>query len=403
MDMYFSMPADFKKETIDAYDDLNRKYEHSSIVETYGNITYGNKVGSGRAVNQIPDTDLMDLKFFIEYSREKNIGFNYTLNATHMQNREFTSEGIREIKMFLRDLYQAGVRSVTAALPSLIQLIRSSGYDFEIKASTLCQITNANKAIAYKNMGVQRLVVDESINRDFKQLRRIREEFGDKVEMIINPICLKDCIHRKFHYNEITTDSLGECSDVSVNFYEHRCVLQRNSQISNLLRMCFVRPEDLHYYTAIGIQYFKLQGRHLVLLGDPLRTIKAYFDEDFNGDVMDLIYMFYSQNSFRIPFHNKKLEGFLKPFASQDGFCQRDCKTCGYCEAFSRKIIDYEKAAEVIRAAEEFYSEYDKFNRLVQEVELDIDENPDQRTGSNTGADDVFPGDSQDIEVDFNL
>jgi collagenase-like PrtC family protease len=393
------MPADFKKETIDAYDDLNQKYKSAKIVETYGNITYGNKVGSGRAASQIPDSDLMDLKFFIQYSKQKNIDFNYTLNATHMENREFTPEGVREIKIFLRDLYEAGVRSVTAALPSLIQLIRTSGYDFEIKASTLCQITNANKALAYKNMGVHRIVVDESVNRDFRNLRRIREEFGDNVEMIVNPLCLKDCIHRKFHYNEITTDSTGASNDVSVNFYEHRCVLQRNSQISNLLRMCFIRPEDLNYYTNIGIHYFKLQGRHLVLVGDPLRTLKAYFDENFNGDVMDLIYMFYSQNSFRIPFDNKKLEGFLKPFASKEDFCKRDCKTCGYCEAFARKIIDYEKAAEVIQAAENFYDQYDKFNRMAREI--NINENSGQRTDPITPVE--APGNSNNIEVDFDL
>jgi collagenase-like PrtC family protease len=223
-----------------------------------------------------------------------------------------------------------------------------------------------NKAIAYKNRGMERIVVDESINRDFGILRRIREAFGDKVEMIINPICLKDCTYRMFHYNEITTDSLRNANNTGVNYYEHRCVLQRNTKISNLLRMCFVRPEDLKYYTDIGIHYFKLQGRHLVLKGDAVKTVKAYFDQHFDGDLMDLIYMFYSQNSFRLDFDNKKLDGFIKPFVEKDGFCKRDCEKCNYCENFAKRIIDYHKAEDIIRAAEEFYYEFDEFNRMVR-------------------------------------
>jgi collagenase-like PrtC family protease len=365
---YFCMPTDFKKETIDAYDALNKAYPDAKIIETYGNVTMGGQIGSGRAVNQLPESDLLDLKLFIEYSRQKNIEFNYTLNATHLQNREFTPEGMASLKSFLKDLYGAGVRSVTVALPSLLDLIRGLGFDFKVRASTLCQVTTVNKAAAYKERGVERIVLDESITRDFRTLRRIGEVFGDGVEIIVNPICLKDCVYRMFHYNEITGDSLGRTNDAGVNFYEHRCVLQRNSKISNLLRMCFVRPEDLNYYTDAGIRYFKLQGRHLVLKGDAVRTAKAYLDESYDGDFMDLQYLFHSQNSFRIDFDNKKLDGFIKPYVKIDGFCKRDCEKCGYCEKFARKIIDYEKAAEVIRSAEHFYAEFDAFNQMMEGV-----------------------------------
>ncbi|MFC2146676.1 amino acid adenylation domain-containing protein, partial [Acidobacteriota bacterium] len=46
------------------------------------NVTIGGQIGSGRAVNQLPESDLLDLKLFIQYSRQKNIDFNYTINAT---------------------------------------------------------------------------------------------------------------------------------------------------------------------------------------------------------------------------------------------------------------------------------------------------------------------------------
>jgi hypothetical protein len=384
---FFCMPADFRQETIDEYDKLNKEYKDSKIVETYGNVTIENVLGSGRAIDTLPRVDLMDLRDYVQYSREKNIDFNYTINATQLGNKEFTREGFVQMREFIKNLWEAGVRTLTIALPSIIELVQSLGLDFRIKASTLCQITNVNKALAYKKMGMSRIVVDESINRDFALLKGISEIFNGNVEIIINPLCLKDCTYRMFHYNQISSDSMDVTHDVSVNYYEHRCVLQRHQKISNMLRMCWVRPEDLEYYTSVGIRYFKLQGRQLVFKGDPLRTIKAYLDKDFDGDMFDLINMFYSINHFKIRLDNKKLEGFIKPFYEVPGFCKRDCERCHYCDKFAKKIIDYPEAENMIKTADDFYQEFDKYNKMM--------ETSNKKEKEETTE--------ESIDVDFNL
>ncbi len=92
---YFSMPADFKKVTIDSYSHLNQVYEGSRIIETYGNITIGNELESGRPVDILPEVDLAGLRSNIEYSQKRGIDFNYTINASYMNNRELTKEGTR--------------------------------------------------------------------------------------------------------------------------------------------------------------------------------------------------------------------------------------------------------------------------------------------------------------------
>jgi len=157
---YHNIPADFKKETIDKYVELNKIFKHAQVKETYGQITIDNPIGSGRAYDLIPQVDMADLERYIAYSREKNIGFNYTLNTTCLGNKEFTEKGMKEVLRFLDDLYDAGVRSLTVTLPSLIELIRRKNYDFEIKASTVCQVINANKAMSYKRMGADVIVLD---------------------------------------------------------------------------------------------------------------------------------------------------------------------------------------------------------------------------------------------------
>ncbi|MCU0287720.1 MAG: U32 family peptidase [Acidobacteria bacterium] len=389
---YFSMPADFKNNTIDRYDELNHRYENARVIETYGNVTVSNALESGRVLSQLPQVDLTDLEMYIGYAREKGIEFNYTLNGTHLHNREFKREGVKKIKEFLRDIYSAGVRHVTVSLPTLMEIIQSLPYDFKIKASTLCQVTTPNKAAAYKQKGIDRLVVDESVNRNFAVLKKIARAFGPKVEIIINPLCLKDCIYRVFHYNQISSDSIQQDNDIGVNYYEHRCVMQRHTNLSNLLRMCWVRPEDLSFYLDSGINHFKIQGRQAVLKGDPVKAVEAYFRESYDGDLMDLLYIFYPLNSFRIFMDNKKLDGFIKPFFQEENFCGRDCAYCGYCDRFAEKVIDYGKAAAIKNLADKFYFEYDKFTGMIQEEE----------PGANTGTGSDLEMDV-DIDVDFNI
>jgi collagenase-like PrtC family protease len=369
---YFSVPADFKKETIDDYDKLNKTYKDSRIIETYGNLTIRNLYGSGRSLSQLPKVDMAGLKDFVRYSRQKNIEFDYTLNTSHMNNREFKEEGIYELKRFLHDLYEAGVRYLTLTLPSLFGLVKSTGLDFKLKASAICSIDNANKAIAFKNMGADRMVVKELINRDFSILKRIRKVFGEQVEIIVNSPCHIDCCYRMSHYNQQSDDSIVSTNETSFNYYEHKCMMRRYSELGNWLKIIWVRPEDLKYYTQVGINYFKLQGRQsLIKGGDPVRVAECYFKEDYDGNLVYLINCFAPLNNFEVFLDNKKLAGFLEPFVEKENFCIRDCTQCDYCDVFAEKCLDVKNAEEVCELAENFYNEYDEYARMLKSVKVE--------------------------------
>jgi collagenase-like PrtC family protease len=365
---YFSVPSDFKKETIDKYDALHRKYGDSRVLETYGNITVGNFFESGRSVELLPEVDFSGLEEYVNYSRQKNIDFHYTMNASHMQNKEFTRQGILQVMNFLEKLYEIGVRSLTVALPTIMEIVNSMDRDFKIKASVICQVTNANKAIFYKELGARRIVADESIVRDFKTLRKIRKAFGENVEVIVNPVCNRDCTYRMFHYNQISTDSVKVTSDASSNYFVHRCLVRRCKNIGNLLKIAFIRPEDIPYYNDAGIRYFKLQGRDTLHRGDIVRAVEHYFKRSFDGNLMDLIDIFGSNSSFNVHIDNKKLDGFIKPFVEKDGFCNNDCPNCRYCDKFAERAIDSKATAEVYDHAVNFYAAYDGFNRNLKAV-----------------------------------
>jgi collagenase-like PrtC family protease len=389
---YFSLPADLKTETIDKYVRLNSLYEDCRVVETYGNIKSGNMLGSGRSIDQLPEVDLSSLQDYIHYSRGRGIGFNYTLNTSHMHNREFTRKGIVEIMMFLASLYEAGVRCLTVTLPSVMEIVRhlrESKYDFEIKASAICQITTANRALVYKEMGARRIVADESLNRDFPALKRIMAAFGKHIEVIVNAVCFKDCPYRQFHYNQIASDSIDVSGAASANYYDHRCLLRRFQNPGNFLKLSWIRPEDLKYYTGLGIQYFKLQGRHTVANGDPARAVECYFKESYEGDLVELLDLFNPTSHFRPSIANEKLAGFIKPFYERENFCKNDCRNCNYCDSFASCCLDAGAVEELRRSARDFYRQYDQFNATLASL---------SRTKNGAGT-----RRENDIDVDFDI
>lgn len=368
---YFSVPSDFKTDTIDRLAALNNMCRGAKVIETYGNITRGEFFESGRAVSQLPEVNLDELAVYVQYAKKKNIHFNYTVNAPYISNREFTPEGVRELKLFLRNLYDIGIRFLTVTLPSVMMLVKSTGYPFKVKASAICTINNANKAMASKRMGYERIVLDQAISRDFHILRRIRNRFGENVEVIVNTPCYKDCMTRMVHYLEIGGDSIGKTNEISFNYYEHMCMARRYEDAAKWLKLNWVRPEDLEYYTAAGINYFKLQGRQNIKKGaDVVRALEYYLKEDYNGNLVDLLNLFAPINTFNIFVDNKKLKDFIKPFAGSDNFCARDCPACNYCETFAKKCIDLREADEVGRSALQFYRQYDQFNRMLKEIKI---------------------------------
>ncbi len=363
---YFNVASDFKTDTINQYDGLNQKYEDSKILETFGQISIGNEFGSGRPGDMVPKVKMKELEEYVRYSKRHNIEFNYTFNALCLSNREFSEKGLQEIGRFLDQLYEIGVTSLTVAIPAVIDFIKRAKYPFEVKASTLCDIVNATQALEYKKLGADRIVIKEAINRDFDNIKRICESFGDRVEAIVNVICDKNCIYRTFHQIQ---GSLNVSSDmVSPRYYSHKCMMRRMENIDRLLKLNWIRPEDLHYYEQVGIHHFKIQGRHNVKEGNPVKTVESYMQEKYDGNLMELLDNFNQSNSFSIYVDNRRLDGYIEPFYNSSNFCKDQCNHCGYCESYANKCINKEEANEVMQLSRRFYEGYDQFNNLAEHM-----------------------------------
>lgn len=361
----YSVPADYKYETLKKYWELNMEYP-DKVSETYGQLNCSdNNFGSGRDSEHTPYCDLKILEKYIGRSERMGIEFNYLFNASCLSNYEFSERGITHILSFFTTLYNIGVRTVTVCIPSVMELVKLSELPFSIRASTVCGIINAEKAKAYMRLGASRLVVDESINRDFEQLIRISAVCPGSLELIVNVICNKNCIYRPFHHNQMSHDSLY--GKACVDYYSHRCMLKRGEEPSNLLKMNFIRPEDIKYYESIGINKFKIQGRQAVQGGDIYKTVKAYFMRKYEGNLLDLLDCFMPTDSFRIGVDNRTLDGFLEPFF-YEGICKNDCEKCDYCNNYIQKCLDIKELKEISNLSRECINSIDSFKNMVKNI-----------------------------------
>ncbi len=356
---YYSLPADFKTETIDQYADLNSRYNESRVQETYGNITLGNVYGSGRSADTLPQLNHERLRHYVKYSMDHGIKFDYTLNAPSLKNMEITSDGLLKIKEFLKILCDLGIDSMTVSLPSLIEIIKTLNPEIKVKVSAISSVNTPNKALAYKKMGVDRIVAEEAVNRDFKTLKNIVEVFGDKVEVITNVVCYKNCVYRPFHYNSYIFDSVEYGSNYK--YYITRCSQRMLNDPSIFLKNSWIRPEDICEYEKIGINHFKIQGRDVIQTADPAKAVEYYFKEDFDGNLWELIMLFDKNFIPSVTIDNKKLGGFIRPFIDIDNFCKNRCDQCKYCDGFVDKAMDVSRAGkfkDYVNSAR-----YDKFSK----------------------------------------
>jgi len=335
---YFCLPSDFKYETIDAYHQINQNCSDSKIIETYGQMAPETVFGSCRVSKQLPSVDKDQLEKYVSYSLDKGIEFNYVVNATCMDNDDLTSTGYYKIKDFFKLLESIGIKYITLALPSLMEIANYVIPDVRIKASTVCQINSPEKAGFYEELGVKRIVLDEDIYRRFDVLKNIRKIYSGELEIIINSFCLNDCPYKMFHYNSFSHTHIEK---ELYSYYSGRCRSIHTSG-ENYMKLNWIRPEDLHYYHEIGINYFKIQGRTNVFSGDPVRVVLAYIKEHYDGDLLELLELFSPKRPLSIAdttIDNRKLDGFLEKFVSSPNSCSKVCKECGYCKLYSEASI----------------------------------------------------------------
>lgn len=351
---FLSVPSMFSESYLYELNDMNKKSKNVKIYETYGSIP-NFLLGSIRPSNTIKNIDETFLLNYIKKSNEFGIGFNYIMNSTVLGNFEFDSSLKDELLIFIEKLSNAGLSKITVSVPYLIKFIHKHFPNLHIVASICMNINSVQELNAVEKMGAKSVVLPKDMNREFSLLKKMIKNKGNlDLKLLCTTPCVSKCPDLIYHMN------ISSCQDNIISSNKQNltipeaalnCQIKRLSSPVEFIKSPWIRPEDLKIYQDLGINYFKLDGRD-----KPekylLEVIKAYINENFDGNLLFLIQGSYpknkselnnliTKNSFKIGVYldNKKLDKFLINLINGKYDCSNGCYKCNYCEEWKNEAL----------------------------------------------------------------
>ena len=340
----------------------------TSVDALFGKLPF-DVVGGARPGFVLPQVDRNYVERYIKACHERGLEFSYLLNAPCLGNLQYSKKGYGQLIELLEWIDQSGADAVTIGLPYLIDLVRKRFPRLKVKVSTTARVNTVRKALQYEDMGIEEIIIDEHINREFKTLEAIRKTVKCSLELIVNNICLWQCPYNYEHVNHDGHASReGEEDDYCYLQYPgYLCLYRKLTDPVELLKSPWIRPEDIPHYEAIGYEHFKITERFkkTALL---LEHVKAYETRRYDGNLLDLFTLprkgaftpvhleyfikpehvnimkiselekvFDLEVRELIQMDNRKLDGFIEFFKEND--CnQTTCSACRYCETVFQKV-----------------------------------------------------------------
>jgi len=332
--------------------------EIKADIQIYG-VLPTSILGSGGTGPDISQVTAEQAEEYVKLAHSAGLTFNYLLNAPSMGNMEWDENTHDELLKHLEWLSNAGVDRVTVAIPYLAELIKRQFPHLKVEISTIAHVNSVARAKLFESLGADSIILHSNVNRDFRLLRAIRNAVKCELGALTNSLCLYQCPYEYYHY-----DTLGHASQNhnSLNgFYMDYCVthctLERFRDVSQFIKSRWIRPDDIHLYEEIGIDFFKIAGRAMPSEWI-INATEAYSSRQYQGNLYDILYVpkpkidhadsvLASTQTTRIDsrpkvyIDNQALEGFIDFFKKQD--CLSGCAYCDYCQKIADKVVRFDR------------------------------------------------------------
>lgn len=360
----FKTGTNFDTDLITIVNELNQEFkDKSQVVEFFGS-TQNYSATAARPSFRLPDKSDKEVEQYIKKCNDNNIKFNWTCNSISPYISKVNCViNRKDFQNFIKWLENIGVYRVTVANPMLLEFIREVS-NIEIELSTILHIDAVSQMKYFHEVyGVNKICNALIKNRDFKFLKNMAKYCNNNdiiFELLANEfcgVCSNDkngvafataCPYRDSCYIYHATNQTKEDALLYDNYPMNRCMSARYTSPESWLRMRWIRPQDLHYYNNIGINYFKITGR----TGSTeylKNTIKAYMSQIYNDNLLMLwknlesIYDDKNEKDYKAPVNIpcNKLDGFLEHWYNNPDFDCSDVECgidCDWCKKFMEKI-----------------------------------------------------------------
>ncbi len=299
-------------------------------------------IGGGRPAIALPDVTKKQAENHIQKAHDAGLKFNYVLNATCLSNNEFLKSYQNKILKEIEWICSQNVEYVTISIPYLMELVKKNFPQLKIIASVFLNIDSIQKALFYQKFGVSEIVPDQSQNRNFIFLQKLRKTIDIDLQLVVNNICLIFCPFRLYHQNinsHASQYNSGQTKKISDLYVTLSCESIRINHPEEIIKSPWIRPEDLEYYEKIGINRFKISGR-TKKTDWIVKVIKSYADRKSPENFAEILSYPIPENLPRVnlEINNKNLKNFLKGFAGKD--CRNlECLKCKYCYKIADKTV----------------------------------------------------------------
>lgn len=335
-------------------------------------------ISSGRPSARIRPTTENDARRFIAQVHAKHWEFDYNVNSPCLANLEVTERGFKKVMKHLEKLADWGVDALTITNTNLIGIVKKNFPKLKINLSTYQRVSNVAQARRFEDLGVDLIMISEHINRDFDTLRAIRKAVRCQLALIANVGCVYNCANLHTHPNSSAhAGTKGEIRLFTDPFMMD-CFGRRLSSPEEVIRIRWIRPEDVGYYEDLGIDMLKIIDRNTrteVLA----QRVKAYCQRSYDGNLLQMLGQMvdvkqtegqtrqlvlrglltrpglkslrraqkmkqwadlFSRSLYDlVHLDNKSLtDDFLRSFADRD--CRsKDCRVCGNCKRWADRAV----------------------------------------------------------------
>jgi len=390
--MKYSLGTNFDEELLDYVVAYDKKHQ----IESFFGKLQADIVGGGRASNVLPKLSMKELQRYIVKCNKAGIGFNYLLNPMCLGNREIDPSEHKEILCFLDQLQNIGVNHITINSPYLCELIKAQFPEVKVTIGLYAYIYSLQHVKYWENLGADELTLHHRLNRNFQYLKSILSYTKGrhlKLRVIANNVCLHDCPYQINHGcgQAHASQEKDAKNSIYLDYNLLKCNYAKITHPEELISSEWIRPEDVHFYDEIcddvGNTNFSIKLLERTKTTDFLkRVVKAYIDEHYDGNLIDILTWGTSKNTksiavdqvvlqalkkhynipdlmeyqkiFQLPdiyIDNGKLDGFLDYFVKHYECDKKVCgigshgeisgtSSCEYCKQWSSKAISYNVA-----------------------------------------------------------
>ncbi|HOV21917.1 MAG TPA: U32 family peptidase [bacterium] len=230
-----------------------------------------------------------------------------------------------------------GIDIVTVFSPVVAYIIKKNFPGIKIRGSVNLRIGTV-EGMEYVSDLFDSFVMQREYNRDFETIEELNQwcnKNGKTLCILVNSGCMNFCAVQLFHDNtisheidvytrgNITEEIPGNCWSYYKKRENWRKLLQNSS---------WIRPEDIHNYKE-KFSHFKLATR---INQEPEKIIKAYCNEKFDGNLLDLFEPSHTKLLFPYIIENTK---FPEDWFQKISSCKRNCDKCSYCKNILENIL----------------------------------------------------------------